>query len=157
MNGLFVFSNQKTASSLVFFFFQAEDGIRDYKVTGVQTCALPISRGAARLFPLRDAAGHPGLVARSDAEEYGRLEHRCVVRCPGRRRRIGTAARRAGRRPLWPAGYLLFPRRDNRHRQPVRPLGTKNRATAVILVRKTETYSLKRKELCGGLRQSVLS
>src|ERR671919_2401627 len=25
------------------FFFQAEDGIRDYKVTGVQTCALPIS------------------------------------------------------------------------------------------------------------------
>src|SRR6516162_10759611 len=26
-----------------FFFFQAEDGIRDYKVPGVQTCALPIS------------------------------------------------------------------------------------------------------------------
>src|SRR5256885_3604503 len=26
----------------VVFFFQAEDGIRDYKVTGVQTCALPI-------------------------------------------------------------------------------------------------------------------
>src|SRR2546426_8460606 len=30
-------------SFFVFFFFQAEDGIRDYKVTGVQTCALPIS------------------------------------------------------------------------------------------------------------------
>src|SRR5205807_4551691 len=29
-------------SSAVVFFFQAEDGIRDYKVTGVQTCALPI-------------------------------------------------------------------------------------------------------------------
>src|SRR5205807_8294852 len=28
---------------MFFFFFQAEDGIRDYKVTGVQTCALPIS------------------------------------------------------------------------------------------------------------------
>src|SRR5256885_10486493 len=28
--------------SSVIFFFQAEDGIRDYKVTGVQTCALPI-------------------------------------------------------------------------------------------------------------------
>src|SRR3989454_7348507 len=28
-----------------FFFFQAEDGIRDYKVTGVQTCALPIYLG----------------------------------------------------------------------------------------------------------------
>src|SRR5215213_11799867 len=26
-----------------FFFFQAEDGIRDWSVTGVQTCALPIS------------------------------------------------------------------------------------------------------------------
>src|SRR5690606_40345343 len=29
---------------LLFFFFQAEDGIRDFHVTGVQTCALPISR-----------------------------------------------------------------------------------------------------------------
>src|SRR5215217_2644051 len=28
-----------------FFFFQAEDGIRDIGVTGVQTCALPISAG----------------------------------------------------------------------------------------------------------------
>src|SRR5690625_7266940 len=28
---------------LIFFFFQAEDGIRDGHVTGVQTCALPIS------------------------------------------------------------------------------------------------------------------
>src|SRR5689334_24294320 len=34
--------------SLFFFFFQAEDGIRDGTVTGVQTCALPIF-GAARL------------------------------------------------------------------------------------------------------------
>src|SRR6266853_4260950 len=29
---------------LIFFFFQAEDGIRDLTVTGVQTCALPICR-----------------------------------------------------------------------------------------------------------------
>src|SRR5256886_11935435 len=28
---------------MLFFFFQAEDGIRDLTVTGVQTCALPIS------------------------------------------------------------------------------------------------------------------
>src|SRR2546426_2331443 len=39
------------------FFFQAEDGIRDYKVTGVQTCALPISelrraRGFPRAMPV---------------------------------------------------------------------------------------------------------
>src|SRR5690606_11233178 len=30
-------------SLLIFFFFQAEDGIRDFHVTGVQTCALPIA------------------------------------------------------------------------------------------------------------------
>src|SRR5205807_5736547 len=30
--------------------FQAEDGIRDYKVSGVQTCALPISGALAGLF-----------------------------------------------------------------------------------------------------------
>src|SRR5260370_22133913 len=32
------------AMCVVFFFFQAEDGIRDSSVTGVQTCALPIYR-----------------------------------------------------------------------------------------------------------------
>src|SRR2546426_9109131 len=35
---------------LFFFFFQAEDGIRDYKVTGVQTCALPISSSHISVF-----------------------------------------------------------------------------------------------------------
>src|SRR5688500_19560535 len=35
------------------FVFQAEDGIRDYKVTGVQTCALPICPG---LYQVRVAA-----------------------------------------------------------------------------------------------------
>ena len=39
--GMFVFF-------FFFFFFQAEDGIRDHCVTGVQTCALPISQGCAR-------------------------------------------------------------------------------------------------------------
>src|ERR1039457_7535648 len=33
----------------VFFFFKAEDAIRDYKVTGVQTCALPIYAGHEQL------------------------------------------------------------------------------------------------------------
>src|SRR5438128_9815988 len=33
----------RTANVVLFFFFQAEDGIRDATVTGVQTCALPIS------------------------------------------------------------------------------------------------------------------
>src|SRR2546430_4492125 len=35
--------------ALFFFFFQAEDGIRDLTVTGVQTCALPISADQMRL------------------------------------------------------------------------------------------------------------
>src|SRR2546430_4548432 len=33
---------------IIFFFFQAEDGIRDLTVTGVQTCALPISHVCER-------------------------------------------------------------------------------------------------------------
>src|SRR5256886_5690364 len=43
----------------VFFFFQAEDGIRDLTVTGVQTCALPILPLAARsdLFTLAAFVG----------------------------------------------------------------------------------------------------
>src|SRR5437016_9503220 len=39
-----VFSTLGFCFYCVFFFFQAEDGIRDWSVTGVQTCALPISR-----------------------------------------------------------------------------------------------------------------
>src|SRR5256885_10926639 len=67
----------------LFFFFQAEDGIRDYKVTGVQTCALPIliarqrrasarivilaQRVAFELFVTEDAA-QVRVVAKVDAE-----------------------------------------------------------------------------------------
>src|SRR5256885_8206496 len=36
------YTSSSGASLVGIFFFQAEDGIRDYKVTGVQTCALPI-------------------------------------------------------------------------------------------------------------------
>src|SRR5256885_12030340 len=45
--------------SLCCFFFQAEDGIRDYKVTGVQTCALPICSGASGLIGAEIAAKSP--------------------------------------------------------------------------------------------------
>src|SRR2546425_8849940 len=38
-----VCDSDKSEISHLFFFFQAEDGIRDKLVTGVQTCALPIS------------------------------------------------------------------------------------------------------------------
>src|SRR5205085_9545708 len=60
------------------FFFQAEDGIRDLTVTGVQTCALPISRQCAALpatatraasFSLASLARTSSLMARSQ-EKY---------------------------------------------------------------------------------------
>src|SRR5207302_6949185 len=41
-----------------FFFFQAEDGIRDFHVTGVQTCALPISSGPVGQTNARISAWH---------------------------------------------------------------------------------------------------
>src|ERR1022692_4901745 len=42
-----------------FFFFQAEDGIRDYKVTGVQTCALPICLVPFPVLPALGLAAVP--------------------------------------------------------------------------------------------------
>src|SRR5256885_1222854 len=53
-----------------FFFFQAEDGIRDYKVTGVQTCALPISprpRAPCRGSGARGRCAAPRAAARGAA------------------------------------------------------------------------------------------
>src|SRR5438309_11991627 len=39
-----------TLTTVLYFFFQAEDGIRDGTVTGVQTCALPIFISKASYF-----------------------------------------------------------------------------------------------------------
>src|SRR2546426_633854 len=61
------------ALMVAFFFFQAEDGIRDYKVTGVQTCALPISAGDAAGIPVRRARGRATQSDRgTDARRVGR-------------------------------------------------------------------------------------
>src|SRR5690606_28172146 len=58
-----------------FFFFQAEDGIRDFHVTGVQTCALPIyelARSARVVLDDElDVAGHGDLGALRAAGELG--------------------------------------------------------------------------------------
>src|SRR5438093_4428882 len=54
------------SSLIVFFFFQAEDGIRDWSVTGVQTCALPISLfDGEHRFPWDEAVTRP-VVQRMD-------------------------------------------------------------------------------------------
>src|SRR2546426_4584636 len=50
------------------FFFQAEDGIRDYKVTGVQTCALPICSPIGRHY------GRGGPQNAGDIEVIGVVE-----------------------------------------------------------------------------------
>src|SRR5439155_11659353 len=52
--------------SCSFFFFQAEDGIRDGHVTGVQTCALPISGTGDEFYVL------PGKEAFAEPERWRR-------------------------------------------------------------------------------------
>src|SRR5438067_9842992 len=47
--------NRTIVCCYCFFFFQAEDGIRDRNVTGVQTCALPISAEEKSKTTLTDA------------------------------------------------------------------------------------------------------
>src|SRR5882762_154180 len=75
--------------SICFFFFQAEDGIRDSSVTGVQTCALPISKSAHRHgVPGVDAAG----ISR-ECREHGETGEK--MRMPGKRV-IAQRARRLG-------------------------------------------------------------
>src|SRR5438067_13398446 len=66
------------------FFFQAEDGIRDRNVTGVQTCALPISvrelREVHQLEQLRDPLLGVGLGALADRSEERRVGKECRSR-----------------------------------------------------------------------------
>src|SRR2546430_6899053 len=89
----------------VVFFFQAEDGIRDLTVTGVQTCALPICWGAAgpRLAcadaahprKLNEGLRHPSQLRRSWYFFYFQLpglpEHHVQVR--SEERRVGKECR----------------------------------------------------------------
>src|SRR2546430_6354988 len=57
---------------LFFFFFQAEDGIRDLTVTGVQTCALPISREQPVDSPARGVHRTHARHVRPDRPPLGR-------------------------------------------------------------------------------------
>src|SRR5438093_12823272 len=49
-----------------FFFFQAEDGIRDWSVTGVQTCALPIYSGFGMTEATRAKIFEPFFTTKTD-------------------------------------------------------------------------------------------
>src|SRR5207249_9088743 len=91
---------------LVFiFFFQAEDGIRDRNVTGVQTCALPIlqellleaaaAAGAEVRRGARVVEVRPGQPPRVQVETDGRseeVEARSEERRVGKEGRVGRAA-----------------------------------------------------------------
>src|SRR5256885_4951728 len=100
----------------MFFFFQAEDGIRDYKVTGVQTCALPIWRPA-----LLRAADH--VCERVRYHPRGQPRHR-----------RGGTVQLPGAEGCGPHSYRVLPpvpefqrgsvqQRPSLHRTPRRPPG----------------------------------
>src|SRR5947208_17107389 len=77
-----------------FFFFQAEDGIRDDLVTGVQTCALPISGLVGARREEERACGHAD---EPRAEELSELRIRqvpCGLR--SEERRVGKECRSRG-------------------------------------------------------------
>src|SRR5205809_6225225 len=57
-----------------FFFFQAEDGIRDVAVTGVQTCALPISIGGIFGSLAGAVEGDPGIRPERQTEIEGGMD-----------------------------------------------------------------------------------
>src|SRR5205823_9385442 len=94
-----------------YFFFQAEDGIRDKLVTGVQTCALPI----CRVRPHRVGKDRPGRRARRDRLRRSRLpppahplhrrlplQRRGHLPRPHARRREGRSEeRRVGKEGRW--------------------------------------------------------
>src|SRR5438874_7311767 len=90
----------------IFFFFQAEDGIRDLYVTGVQTCALPISsapplanpgpaRGGAEGSPQADfRGGRPWRAAAPAPKAHDRPRHEAAAhRERSEERRVGKECR----------------------------------------------------------------
>src|SRR5256885_9063906 len=101
MYAVFTFGVGDEASEISYvFFFQAEDGIRDYKVTGVQTCALPIWRDRAGLplqhrRPAGDGAREPRAPReRGDARRGDRRRRSREVR------RVVPVARREDRKSV---------------------------------------------------------
>src|SRR5205823_8023721 len=89
--------------SMIFFFFQAEDGIRDKLVTGVQTCALPISqvRLPQHLLQLAHLWLRMGRRLRETEVAHGDLQHGNVILVPAaggnslrsEERRVGKGCR----------------------------------------------------------------
>src|ERR1019366_20611 len=75
----------------MFFFFQAEDGIRDWSVTGVQTCALPISGINASAMTISDKGRR---TAPARASHSGRPKSTRDLRGPFRSAHVAAPAAR---------------------------------------------------------------
>src|SRR5690606_40858703 len=96
--------------SLLFFFFQAEDGIRDFHVTGVQTCALPIFE-ILRCWQHRGKSPHhptaPGRTASDDLRDRPALRRRegsCLRRRVPRGLHLREIGRASCRERVWMTG-----------------------------------------------------
>src|SRR5207302_5182110 len=88
-------SRERDGVLLVFFFFQAEDGIRAFHVTGVQTCALPIctskkSRSFHSAAATRQARAMPApAAARSNARTARSARAAWAATARSEERRVG--------------------------------------------------------------------
>src|SRR5699024_11302987 len=74
----------RSRSCVFFFFFQAEGGIRDRNVTGVQTCALPILPGNRTLQRDQRTVGRPGRSRSRGRRRYQRVDRGDGVESAGR-------------------------------------------------------------------------
>src|SRR5216684_4351913 len=117
-----------------FFFFQAEDGIRDVAVTGVQTCALPISARHRRGATSRRCAARPGVGA-VPAELCARHPRRLRQGLDrGERGGTGRAAGVLGRRGPRRAQTPLSPAsRRKRRRLSAQPMLARGVVTMIII------------------------
>src|SRR6266487_1125254 len=114
---------------IVFFFFQAEDGIRDGRVTGVQTCALPISG-----WPPRRASGWSRQAGRRPRWRWARLASRAppwTPRSPGTAPAPRPEPGRAASPPARP-GLAPATRRPAPAAPPARPRQRAGRPSATI-------------------------
>src|SRR5690349_24692301 len=83
---------------VVFFFFQAEDGIRDLYVTGVQTCALPIWPDRRQMLDQQGRGDAGGLPLRPRLRRRRRPGPKPRRRARSEERRVGKSVDLGGRR-----------------------------------------------------------
>src|SRR5438046_9909466 len=97
--------------TMLCFFFQAEDGIRDWSVTGVQTCALPILGLSAGFSLRRQSHGHPRSKSTISPGRYAMSQQRLnPFNRPRRNKR--SEERRVGKESR--TQYMAYPEKSAR-------------------------------------------